>query len=88
VARWPRPIEAGDCTNSRQCRLDLIKEAVLRGLREELKDPTVIEAARRGFAEKWARLSKERSRESAAAERKLWGCALLGRAPSRRSRQG
>jgi len=31
----------------------------------------VIEAARRGFAEEWARLSKERSRESAAAERKL-----------------
>jgi hypothetical protein len=31
----------------------------------------VIEAARRGFAEEWARLSKERSRESAAAERTL-----------------
>ena len=31
----------------------------------------MIEAARRGFAEEWSRLSKDRSRESAAAERKL-----------------
>jgi hypothetical protein len=44
---------------------------VLGGLRQELKNPAVIEAARRGFAEEWARLSKERARESAAAERKL-----------------
>ena len=71
MARCSRSIESGDCTNSRQCRLDRIEEAVLGGLREELKNPAVIEAARRGFAEEWARLSKERSRESAAAERKL-----------------
>ena len=71
MARCSRSIESGDCTNSRQCRLDRIEEAVLGGLREELKNPVVIEAARRGFAEEWARLSKERSRESAAAERKL-----------------
>jgi len=71
MARYSRSIESGDCTNSRQCRLDLIEEAVLGGLREELKNPAVIEAARRGFAEEWARLSKERSRESAAAERTL-----------------
>jgi hypothetical protein len=43
----------------------------LGGLRKELKNPAVIETARRSFAEEWARLSKERSRESAAAERKL-----------------
>jgi site-specific DNA recombinase len=71
MARCSRSIESGDCTNRRQCRLDLIEEAVLGGLREELKNPAVIEAARRGFAAEWARLSKERSRESAAAERKL-----------------
>jgi site-specific DNA recombinase len=71
MARCSRSIKSGDCTNSRQCRLDLIEEAVLGGLREELKNPAVIEAARRGFAEEWARLSKDRSRESAAAERKL-----------------
>jgi site-specific DNA recombinase len=71
MARCSRSIESGDCTNRRQCRLDLIEEAVLGGLREELKNPAVIEAARRGFSEEWARLSKERSRESAAAERKL-----------------
>lgn len=71
MARCSRSIESGDCTNKRQCRLDLIEEAVLGGLREELKNPAAIEAARRGFAEEWARLSKERSRESAEAERKL-----------------
>jgi site-specific DNA recombinase len=71
MARCSRSIESGDCTNSRQCRLDRIEEAVLGGLRQELKNPAVIEAARRGFAEEWARLSKERARESAAAERKL-----------------
>ena len=71
MARCSRSIESGDCTNRRQCRLDLIEEAVLGGLHEELKNPAVIEAARRGFSEEWARLSKERSRESAAAERKL-----------------
>ncbi len=64
-ARCSRSIESGDCANKRQCRLDRIEEAVLGGLREELKNPAVIEAARRGFAEEWARLSKERSRESA-----------------------
>jgi hypothetical protein len=71
MARCSRSIESGDCTNSRQCRLDRIEEAVLGGLRQELKNPAVIEAARRGFAEEWARLSRERARESAAAERKL-----------------
>jgi site-specific DNA recombinase len=71
MARCSRSIESGDCTNRRQCRLDLIEEAVLGGLRAELKNPAVIETARRGFAEEWARLSKERSRESAAAEHKL-----------------
>ena len=39
MARCSRSIESGDCTNSRQCRLDLIEEAVLGGLREELRTP-------------------------------------------------
>ena len=71
VARCSRSIKSRDCTNSRQCRLDLIEEAVLGGLREALKKPRRDRGRRRGFAEEWARLSKERSRESAAAERKL-----------------
>ena len=71
VARCCRSINSGDCTNSRQCRLDLIEGAVLGGLREELKKPRRDRGRRRGFAEEWARLSKERSRESAAAERTL-----------------
>jgi len=39
MARCSRSIESGDCTNSRQCPLDLIEEAVLGGLREELRTP-------------------------------------------------
>src|SRR3979411_222790 len=75
MAGCSRSIESGDCTNSRQCRLDRIEEAVLGGLREELKNPAVIEAARRGFAEEWARLSKERARESGAAAGKVTDAA-------------
>jgi DNA invertase Pin-like site-specific DNA recombinase len=70
-ARCSRSIESGDCANSRPYPLDVIEETVLAELRDELRHPTAIEAARRSFAEEWARLAKDRTRERAAAERKL-----------------
>jgi hypothetical protein len=39
VPRRSRSIESGDCTNNRQCRLELIEDTVLGGLREDLKKP-------------------------------------------------
>ena len=87
MARCSRSIESGDCTNSRQCRLDRIEEAVLGGLRQELKNPAVIEAAQgvfrgMGAALEGASARKRRSRAQVA------GCASRGRASSRCSRQG
>ena len=71
VAMCSRVRESGDCDNRRAYRLDRIEEAVLAGPCEELRHPAVIEAARRACADEWARLTKDRSRDKAQAERKL-----------------
>jgi hypothetical protein len=39
IPRRSRSIESGDCTNNRQCRLELIEDTVLGGLREDFKKP-------------------------------------------------
>jgi len=88
MARCSRSIESGDCTNSRQCRLDLIEEAVLggpaRGAQEPRRDRGRPPGLCRGMgAALEGAIARERRGRAHAT-----GCASRGRAPSRRSRQG
>jgi site-specific DNA recombinase len=71
VAVCSRSRESGECDNRQAYRLDRIEEAVLEGLREELRHPAVVEAARRAYADEWAKLTQDRGRERGQAERKL-----------------